>query len=120
MSLRTRRLGELYRDILAEVLGKKVSDPRIGMVSILQVDITPDLTSANVMVSLMTDDKEQEENTMEGLNSATHYIERLVGKQLSVRTLPRIKWHLSHGISHSIHIQIILDEIHSKEEPHND
>ena len=75
MSRRTERVNHLLRERLSEVVLRDIKDPRVrGLVTVTEVDVSPDLGSARVFVSAMGTDEERAA-TMEGLRSAAKFLQ---------------------------------------------
>ena len=97
MSFRKQQVESVLRRAISELLVRKISDPRIvGMVSITQVDVSPDLSQATVHVSVLP--QKHEKTTAAGLNHASAYIHSLVKKAVSLRTVPHLYFKLDHEI----------------------
>ncbi len=106
---RDRRLGELLKEEISDILRREVRDPRIGFVSITEVDVSGDLRHAKVFVSVMGDEQEKQD-TMEGLEEATGYIRSLVGDRITVYHTPEIIFRYDDSIEHGIHISQVIKE----------
>ena len=75
MSRRTERVNQLLRERLSEIVLRDLKDPRVqGLVTITEVDVSPDLSSARVYVSAMGT-AEERAATIEGLRSATRFLQ---------------------------------------------
>lgn len=86
------RLGRLSEEIKREVssiLLRDVKDPRLGMVSITDVNVSRDLSWAKVYFSLLGTEEERE-TTLEGLNRAKGFVRTELSKRLRVRHTPEI------------------------------
>jgi ribosome-binding factor A len=88
---RPERLAKLIREQISEIIREDVSDPRIGFVSITQVDISPDLENARIFVSILGDEEKKQE-AMKGLESATSFIRGKLGHMLELREVPKISF----------------------------
>ena len=89
--MRRERLAELLKREISQIFLEKVSDPRIGFVSITKVDVSPDLENAQVYVSIFGDEVKKKQ-TMEGLRAATGFIRGEVGQLLEMRVVPKINF----------------------------
>lgn len=89
---RTSRVSQQVQKELARILQQEVKDPRIGMVTISGVDITRDLAYATVFVTFLTIGDQTNEESLEGLNSASGYIRRLLGKAMRLRIVPEVRF----------------------------
>ncbi len=88
---RSERVEELIRQEVCEILREKVSDPRIGFISITGVKISPDLKNASIYVSIFGDEKKKKD-AMLGLYSATGFIRGELGHMLELRETPEIRF----------------------------
>src|SRR6056297_355537 len=86
---RVRRLEELLKEEISQIIMREVKDPRIGFVSLTDVEVSGDLRHAKVFVSVYGSDEEKEE-TMEGLKQATGFIRKLIGERIKIYHIPEI------------------------------
>ena len=89
MSRRTERVAEAVQALVAELLLREIKDPRIGLVTITGVQISPDLRHARVYFSCMGDDA-QRAQSQKGLTSAAGFIRSQVARRLGLRVAPQI------------------------------
>ena len=111
-SIPTRGLrvaDQIQRD-LSEIVAFELKDPRVGMITITEVQITPDSAHAKVFFTMLSDDAETIKNTVTGLHKAAGYIRIQLGKRLSIHTLPEL--HFVHDTSTARGIQMsrLIDE----------
>ena len=94
MTRRTERIGEQLRGELARLLRDEVSDPRVGIVTLTRVDVSPDLAQALVFWSPLDrgDDRGEEalETIADGLHSAASFLRRRVAQCLALRRSPAL------------------------------
>ena len=77
----------------AGILKREVKDPRIGMVTVSDVDVSSDLAYAKVFVTFLFDHDEQAiAQGMKGLEKAAPYIRTLLGKAMRLRIVPEIRF----------------------------
>ena len=91
-----RVADQIQRD-LSEIIAFELKDPRVGMITITEVQITPDYAHAKVFFTMLSDDKEAIKNTVAGLVKAAGYVRIQLGKRLSIHTLPEL--HFIHDTS---------------------
>ena len=115
---RTLRVGELLKREIADILCREIKNPRMGFVTVTDVDVTKDLRIAHVAVSVMGDDEHKQE-TLRCLTAAAGFIQRELSARVRLRYMPRLKFQLDTSLDYSIHISELLDEIKEKE-PHQD
>jgi len=109
-SHRPERVSELVRKAVGAFLTGDVRDPRIGFVTVTAVEVSPDLSHANVRVSVLGTDEEKA-RSLEGLASAARYLRAQLSKELSLRTSPELHFHLDRGIEHAQRIDRVLKEL---------
>jgi len=81
-----RVADQIQRD-LAELIARELKDPRVGMVTINAVEVTPDYAHAKVFFSLLTGDPEE---TLAGLNTAAGFLRSGLFKRLHIHTVPTL------------------------------
>jgi ribosome-binding factor A len=109
-SHRPERVSELIRQAVGAFLTGDVRDPRIGFVTVIGVDVSADLTHANVRVSVMGTEDEKAKS-LEGLGSAARYLRAQLSRELQLRTSPELHFHLDRGIEHAQRIDRVLKEL---------
>jgi len=109
-SHRPERVGELIRQSVSAWLTSDVRDPRIGFVTVIGVDVSPDLSHANVRVSVMGTEEEKAKS-LEGLASAARYLRAQLSNELHLRTSPALHFHLDRGLEHAQRIDRVLKEL---------
>lgn len=105
-----RRIAEQIKKEVARILKTELKDPRVGFVSVTEVELSRDLRYAKVYVSIYGDNEAQKE-AMEGLARATSFIRREIGQQLSLRYVPEITFKLDASIAQGIRISRLLRDV---------
>jgi ribosome-binding factor A len=88
-----RRVSESVRAVVAEGVGE-LKDPRIGMVTVTGVHVTPDLREATVYVSVLGNEKKRRA-TLAGLESAHGVLQARINRELSLRRTPTITFSMT-------------------------
>jgi len=109
-SHRPERVSEMVRQSVGAFLTSNVRDPRIGFVTVIGVEVSPDLSHANVRVSVMGSEEEKAKS-LEGLASAARYLRAQLAGELHLRTSPELHFHLDRGIEHAQHIDRVLKDL---------
>ncbi len=81
-----RVADQIQRD-LSELIARELKDPRVGLVTLNSVEVTPDYAHAKVFFSLLTGDPDE---TTEGLNAAAGYLRNGLFKRLHIHTVPTL------------------------------
>lgn len=107
---RPERVAEQIKREISHILREKVSDPRIGFVSITSVELTPDLKNAKIFVSVYGDEKAQKD-TLDGLKSATHFIRGELGKIMELRYMPELYFAYDKSIERGSRVFSIMNKL---------
>lgn len=116
MSHRANRVGEQMKKELSEIIGRKIKDPRIGFVTVTDVQVTGDLQQAKVFISVLGDD-EQKENTLKGLAKAKGFIRTEIGQRIRLRKTPEIVFEFDESIDYGNRIETLLHQLHQDDQP---
>lgn len=94
MSQRTQRLGDQIQRDLSVMIRQELKDPRLGMVTISSVKVSPDMSYADVYVTVLgaTLD-EKPDSSLDVLNAAAGFLRGELGRGLKTRITPRIRFH---------------------------
>ncbi len=93
MSRRTERIGEQIRAELARLLHEETTDPRIGFVTLTQVDVSPDLSNARVYWSAVkSENSEDLSNCEAGLESAAGFLRHRLARVLHLKRVPELRF----------------------------
>jgi ribosome-binding factor A len=112
-SHRPERVAELVRQTVGAFLTGDVRDPRIGFVTVTGVEVTADLSHANVQVSVMGTEEEKA-RSLEGLASAARFLRAQLSKDLTLRTSPELHFRLDRGLEHAQRINQVLKDLRSE------
>ena len=104
-----RVADQIQRD-LAEIVAYGLKDPRIGMITITEVQITPDYAHAKVFFTMLKDDKESVKNTVEGLQAASGFIRKQLGLRLHIHTLPQLHFVHDTSTSRGMEMSLLIDK----------
>ena len=109
---RTQRLGEQIKRDLALLIQRDLKDPRIGMVTVNFVDLSKDLSYADVNVTALvsddSDDKIIESLTI--LNEASTFLRMELGRALKVRKLPHLRFHYDDSLKRGARINALIHQ----------
>src|SRR6185436_14277220 len=106
---------DLVRAELSDLLLRAVQDPRIRLVSLTSVEVTPDMRRALVRVSALGDESQREE-AMEGLRHARGFLRTELSHRLRTRVTPELVFELDRGAEHSQRISDLLESLHGRDE----
>ena len=115
MGNRQKRLGELLKQEISELITREIKDPRIGFVSITSVDLSPDLRNAKIYISVIGNEKEKK-SSLAGLNSAVSFIKRELGRRLRLKYMPDLTIIYDDSIEKAAHISALIDSVVKEED----
>ncbi len=112
--LRIEKVQELIKQEVSKIILQELKDPRIGFVTVTQVDVSGDLKYAKIYVSLLGS-QEEVKNTWAALQSSLGYLRREIGHRIKLRCTPELSFQIDKSLDHSVHIQELLDKIKKNE-----
>ena len=112
-SHRVERVADLIRRELAGLLERDVKDPRVGFVTITRVEVTRDLRSARVAVTILGDEG-QKKDSLTGLAAAHGFLRHELAQRLGLRYTPEIEFHIDRTLESEQRIEELLRQIHQK------
>jgi ribosome-binding factor A len=104
---RPKRVAEQLRQVVTTFLHEEARDPRIGLVTITNVEISGDLQHATVQY-VVHGGPEQQAHTEEGLAAAVGAVRRRIGAEMALRVVPDLVFQLDKGTEHAAHIARLL------------
>ena len=110
-SFRKERMNETIKELLSELLIKKVKDPRVGFVTITAVNVAADYESANVYYSVLGEEDDKA-SSKAGLDSAKSFLRKTIGRALKLKNVPELRFVYDDTLDRSLAIEERLKEIH--------
>jgi ribosome-binding factor A len=107
---RADRVSLAVKREVAEMLIREIKDPRIGMVTVTGVTMSPDLRHARIYYSVLGGEKELKDSAA-GLKQATPYIQRQIGHRIRLRFTPELDFQYDHSLEYGSHIEQLLKSI---------
>lgn len=112
-SKRLDRLNQLLREELSHLIQRELKDPRLGFVTVTEVDLAPDLRSAKVFVSVLGD-QAQWSASLTALIHARGFIRHWLREHLDLRVTPELIFRPDRSLEHAARIQQLLRELGSR------
>ena len=107
---RAERVSRHIRNTLADILRRHVKDPRLKMVTISSVDVSPDLRLAKIyFVTSGDDDKIQ--RVQEGFKKAGPYIKKRLGDELGLRYMPELRFYYDDSLDYGARMEELFRSI---------
>lgn len=114
VNMRAIRLAEVLKEELSHLFQKGIKDPRISYFAITDIEVSGDLKVAKIYVTTIGD-KNKPETLMAGLEQATGFLRTELGKRLSLRYAPELRFLYDNSIERSSRIYKLLNEIKGQE-----
>lgn len=106
---RSDRVGQQIQRELPEILRFELKDPRIGLLTITDVEVTRDYSHAKVFFTVLGSD-EQKAQTLETLEHAAGFLRNELGKRIKLRTMPLLHFHYDHSVENGMHLSSLIDQ----------
>lgn len=104
---RLRRVDEAVRAVISDAITQELKDPRIGFVTVTAVRTSSDLRHARVYVSVLGDEEARAE-CLDGLRSATGFLQRLVAREVRMKYTPEITFAYDDSVDRGMRISELL------------
>ena len=109
---RTLRVNEVVREVLADEL-ERLSDPRLELVTITGVDVSPDLRHATVWYSALG---REDDDVSHALSSAAPHMRATLGREVRLKYLPRLEFREDPAIETGQRVEEIIRSLHAARE----
>ncbi len=103
MKYRKDRLEELIKRIVSEIIFRELKDPRIGFVTVTGVELSKDYADAKIGISILGNATDVRKS-MEGIRSSSGYVQKLLGKELKIRNVPRVYFFLDKSVEEGVEL----------------
>ena len=107
---RTRRVAELIRRALADIIRDQLPDHGLGLLSITATEVTRDLSRATVFISLLGEEEDQERAT-KILNEESSALRHELSRTLNLRHTPEIKFRYDLSIERGERLSRLIDDL---------
>jgi len=109
MNERMRRVNESVLEVVAAGIAE-LKDPRIGMVTVTRVRVTPDLRDATVYVSTLGNERRRRE-ALEGLASAHGVLQARINRELRLRRTPHLTFAYDDAVERGVRMTKLIDDL---------
>ena len=109
---RAERVSDQMKQEIADILMRKIKDPRIGFVTVTDVEVADDLRNAKVFVSVYGADKA---STLKGLDSASPFIRSELGRRMRMKFVPELLFRYDESVERGAHIMELLHDIEDRD-----
>ena len=111
--VRPEKVGDQIQRELSDLVKNELRDPRVGMLTITSVDVSPDLSHAKVFVTVL--DKQALESTLEGLKRSAGYLRSQLARRIKLYTTPELRFVHDDSVERGSHLSSLIDSLKPKE-----
>ncbi len=109
-----KRAADLVQTHLTELLRTQVNDPRLEMVTITDVEVTPDARRADIYFTVLGGSQAQAE-AQAGLEGAAGFLRRELGRRIRLRNTPELVFHWDESVERGERISALLDRLQDEQ-----
>lgn len=106
---RSSRVAEQIKRELAELIRLEVKDPRVGFISLTDVELTPDYAHAKIFFTAMQGE-EGLEAILVGLNRARGFLRRELGRRVRIHTTPELHFVYDRSVENGSYMSTLIDK----------
>lgn len=110
MSRRLLKAAEAIRSVVSMAILTEVRDPRVKNITVVGVEVLPDMKSAKVFVSIMGTEKEQQ-LALSGLQNSAGFLQKKIAERIESRYTPKLTFVRDMGVKKSLEVARILKEV---------
>ncbi|MBS0288033.1 MAG: 30S ribosome-binding factor RbfA [Proteobacteria bacterium] len=115
---RTDRIADVIQKEIATIIQQEMKDPRVGMLTILEVKVSKDLSFAKIYVSVMQEEHAQE--TLATLNKAAGFLRAQLAKRIQIRVMPQLTFVYDDTTIKANRLSKIIDDARAKDKSSHD
>jgi len=105
---RPQRLGDLIQREVSDLIRLEVRDPRVGMITITSVDVSPDMSHAKIFFTVL--EKEKLRETLEGLGRSAGFLRSQLAKRIKMYTTPELRFAYDESVERGDRLSRLIDE----------
>jgi len=118
-SRRQQKIARVIRESVSDTIQNRLSDPRItGLVSVTEVDVSPDIKNATIYLSILTPDNRKAEITFEAICHATGPIQHQLGRDLTGKHCPRLRFEKDRKVKKTLETLRLIDQVEHEYSEH--
>jgi ribosome-binding factor A len=106
---RPQKLGDLMQRELSGLIRLELRDPRVGMITITSVDVSPDLSHAKVFFTML--EKQTLQETLAGLKRSAGFLRSQLAKRVSIYKLPELRFVYDESVERGDHLSRLIDSV---------
>jgi ribosome-binding factor A len=106
---RPQKLGDLIQRELSELLQRELRDPRVGMITITGVDVSPDFSHAKVFFTIL--EKQRLDDAREGLRRAAGFLRSQLARRIKLYTTPELRFEYDESVERGDRLSRLIDSV---------
>jgi ribosome-binding factor A len=106
---RSRRVAEQIQRELAVLIQQELKDPRLGMLTISAVEVSKDMSTAKVFITVFNEEQDRK-NTLEALEHATGFLQHELGRLMSLRIIPKLRFVYDESVVRGAELSALIDK----------
>jgi ribosome-binding factor A len=106
---RPQKLGDQIQRELSELLARELRDPRVGMVTITSVDVSPEFSHAKVFFTML--DKDKLADTLHGLRRAAGFLRSQLARRIKLYTTPELRFEYDESVERGDRLSRLIDSV---------
>jgi ribosome-binding factor A len=104
---RPQKLGDLIQRELSELVQRELRDPRVGMITLTGVDVSPDFSHAKVFFTCLS--REHLQDATEGLKRASGFLRSQLAKRIKLYTTPELRFEYDESVERGDRLSRLID-----------
>ena len=104
---RPQRLGDLIQREVSELIRLELRDPRVGMITVTSVDVSPDMSHAKVFFTML--EKGKLEDTLHGLKRSAGFLRSQLARRIKMYTTPELRFVYDESVERGDHLSRLID-----------
>ena len=113
-NMRAERVGEQMKKEIMDIVNNKVKDPRVGFITITDVELTNDLSQGKVYLTVLGNQKEVGD-TFKALDKAKGFIKSELGSRMRLRIIPELSFEYDESIEYGNKIERMIQDLHKQD-----
>lgn len=109
-STRLQKMARLLKEELSRIIREEINDPRLGFISITEIEVSHDLGFADIYISAYGTD-EEEAASIAVLERASGFLRGELGRQIEIRHIPELHFHLDKSLQRGFKVVELLRQI---------
>lgn len=106
---RPQKVADLIQRELSDLLRREVRDPRVGMVTLTSVDVSPDLSHAKIFFTIL--EKEKRSETTKALQRAAGFLRSQLAHRMKMYTTPELRFAYDESVERGDHLSRLIDSV---------